>query len=304
MQYIRINKAYLGEVNALDYAQIADSINYDTAIIRASLAEYRSQNLIRTLPLHPVWMLRAEDPSSPFYNPNFPYILMYQTGPYEHFKVTGSDTTWLNPESEFRLLIQNTKTGKEIASSTIMVNDFSIKKPLGNFITVYNRDAQNTVQGNSEKNGVRYQTMFRFYYKEFTNAFDTVLKSADYEIGIMKNQNAGAGEQMDISFNGLSFYKFLSNNIPFNTGVKRLAWRMELNIAVIPEEFNTYLEVNEPSSSIVQERPEYTNIVNGFGIFTSRFLKKRTYKIGPSMESEIVAYFNTLDGSFILSPTQ
>ena len=33
------------------------------------------------------------------------------------------------------------------------------------------------------------------------------------------------------------------------------------------------MEVNDASSSIVQERPEYTNIENGIGIFSSRYNK-------------------------------
>ena len=39
-QYVRINKAFLGEGNALEYAQIADSINYDTSYIEARIDEY------------------------------------------------------------------------------------------------------------------------------------------------------------------------------------------------------------------------------------------------------------------------
>jgi hypothetical protein len=38
---------------------------------------------------------------------------------------------------------------------------------------------------------------------------------------------------------------------------------------------NTYMEVTEPSLSLVQERPPFTNIVNGIGLFSSRFSKKQ-----------------------------
>jgi hypothetical protein len=31
--------------------------------------------------------------------------------------------------------------------------------------------------------------------------------------------------------------------------------------------------VTEPSQSIVQEKPAYTNIINGIGLFSSRFIK-------------------------------
>ena len=44
------------------------------------------------------------------------------------------------------------------------------------------------------------------------------------------------------------------------------------------------MEVNEPSSSIIQERPEYTNIVNGIGLFSCRYNKKRSYYLHPISE--------------------
>jgi hypothetical protein len=33
------------------------------------------------------------------------------------------------------------------------------------------------------------------------------------------------------------------------------------------------MEVTEPSLSLVQERPSYTNITNGIGLFSARFMK-------------------------------
>jgi hypothetical protein len=40
---------------------------------------------------------------------------------------------------------------------------------------------------------------------------------------------------------------------------------------VAATELSTFLEVHEPSSSLVQEKPEYSNIENGIGIFSARF---------------------------------
>jgi hypothetical protein len=33
------------------------------------------------------------------------------------------------------------------------------------------------------------------------------------------------------------------------------------------------MEVTEPSLSLVQEKPAFTNIVNGIGLFSSRYMK-------------------------------
>ena len=37
------------------------------------------------------------------------------------------------------------------------------------------------------------------------------------------------------------------------------------------EDLNTYIKVNEPITGIVQKRPQFTNINNGIGIFSSRY---------------------------------
>ena len=37
------------------------------------------------------------------------------------------------------------------------------------------------------------------------------------------------------------------------------------------QDLKTYILVNKPSTSIVQERPQFTNIENGIGLFSSRY---------------------------------
>ena len=42
-------------------------------------------------------------------------------------------------------------------------------------------------------------------------------------------------------------------------------------VSVAGEAFNLFMQVYEPSSSIVQEKPPYTNVENGIGVFSSRY---------------------------------
>lgn len=303
-QYVRINKAYLGQGDALQYAQIADSITYDTAIIFAKIDELKGDAVQQSIFLKPRWIQRSDDPGSPFYNPQFPYVLVYEGKFPVPASVSGSDTSWINTDHRYRLEVHNKKTGKVVSSTTVMVKDFNISRPLYNpskpFIKILNKDNQNTVKWRAAVNGRRFQAVYRFYYKEFRGAFDTTYHSVDYQLGIVKSQRTDGTEDLEITFSGASFYKYLGNAIPANPQVKRLPWKMDLIIAVIPDDFNIYLEVNEPSSSIVQERPEFTNITNGYGLFTSRFVKKRTFNIDTEMAGDIRDYFQNIDGSFIV----
>jgi hypothetical protein len=59
------------------------------------------------------------------------------------------------------------------------------------------------------------------------------------------------------------------------------------------------MKVNGPSTSLVQDRPEFTNIENGIGLFSSRYLKKRNLQLNPLTEQEII---NMEDLSFVKSP--
>jgi len=62
------------------------------------------------------------------------------------------------------------------------------------------------------------------------------------------------------------------------------------------QELQTYINVNQPYSSIVQERPSYSNINNGIGLFSSRF----TYLVeGIGLTNGTRSYIiNDLDLSF------
>ena len=54
---------------------------------------------------------------------------------------------------------------------------------------------------------------------------------------------------------------------------------MEYIFTIAADELNTYMEVTEPSFTIVQEKPPYTNIVNGIGIFSARHDNTGDYPI-------------------------
>lgn len=307
VQNIRINKAFLGDGNAMQYSQNPDSINFDTAVIRAHIDEYYLGAYMKSYQLKPAWIDRQYDTSSAFYNPNKPQILVYQTLPYSHFSIDefSKDTIWLNPNSTFYLVVKNLKRGTEIKSSTPLVSDFSISKPNINpnnpIINIKDNENGNSVKWKAAKNGKRMEGIYRFYYKEFTNFSDSVIKYCDFALGTFKSETTAGTEEFETSFTGSSFHKTLTTLIPANNNVKREAYRIQLIFTVIANEFNIYLDVNSPSSGIVQERPEYTNIENGLGIFSSRYQKTRMAKIGPNMEADIVSRFSQIDGSFQLS---
>ena len=78
------------------------------------------------------------------------------------------------------------------------------------------------------------------------------------------------GEDLFIEYSGEEFYSNLLNAIQYKDNVVRMIGQCEVILGVADETFNVYMDVNKPSASIVIDRPAFTNIENGYGIFASR----------------------------------
>jgi len=276
VHYIKINKAYLGEDNALTMAQNPDSCSYGNNL-EVRMEEWDvNGNQTNLWYLDTTTIYKKE--SGVFYNPK--QVL---------YKFTGQLDT-LNKDKEYRLFIKNKSNGKIISSKTKLVHKFGISKPMSG--TQVNLTATNAikVQWEPAVNGKLYQVIIRFTYREkniITN--DSIVKTLDWNLGSYTSENIdGTGPTLETSYYGQNFFQFLHDNISVDPNIIRVAtgYPLQFIFSVAADEFNTYMEVNQPSSSIVQEKPEYTNISNGIGIFSSRYqMNRKLYINAVSMDS-------------------
>jgi len=257
-QYIRINKAFLGEGNALEMAQVFDSINYVNSL-NVRMDRYLNGNIVESYPL-------IEDHSVPknsgmFANPN--QVL---------FRL---DTT-LDGSSEYRLNIVNTKTNNTVTAKTNLVHDFIIEKPTQATpaVSFTHPTTPHKVIWRSSENGRIYDFTLRFHYDE-ENIVSHVITSkyVDIYFGTLKSRNLTGGELLEVDFMGEEFYKSLTRYLSPNPDVIRHIGNLDYLFSAASDDLSTYMEVNKPSTGIVQEKPEYTNIVNGIGIFAARYNK-------------------------------
>jgi hypothetical protein len=277
--YLRINKAFLGDGNVLEMAKVEDSSIYANGL-EAFIEEWSDGSFINSYTLDTIRINDKED--GLFYNP---YQLLY----YTVFEV--------DPEMHYKLRI-NVKD-KEVTGDTYPVNDFSMTRPsAGSKFIQFRRGTQSAVEWESAKNGKRFEVLIRFNYKELKEGNpDTIVRRVDWALGTFKSQATEGGEEMFATYQNDSFYTIISD--PYGSGVpyadpaqealvtERFTTNVEFIISVGGGELNTYMEVNEPSNSIVQDKPDYTNITNGLGIFSSRFRKTREKKIHPETIVEI-----------------
>ncbi len=276
ISYVKVNKAFLGDTNALYMAQEADSSSYGDALI-VQLEQWKWGSVLKTFDFDTTTIYNKEPGT--FYNPE-QVIYQYVTHGQLDYK------------SEYKLIITNQNTDKVITAQTPLVHDFMILKPPLNHptdptIMFPDNSFAKDVEWVSAKNGRRYEVIMRFNYKEkFFNNPDTLFKSVDFHFTTRRSKTTDGGEEMLIQFANESFYIFLQSTIPYEPEMEaevdsRVSMTVEFLYSVAGEEYNTYMVVNEPSNSIVQDRPEYTNITNGIGIFSCRYNKSRSYFLHP-----------------------
>jgi len=90
---------------------------------------------------------------------------------------------------------------------------------------------------------------------------------------------------------GQRFYEIVRDNVPVdNNVIRREVVAFEIIVTAGSEDLYTYMLVNEPTTSIAQNKPEFTNIGGGLGIFSSR-LTLRQYK--PAFVPPTIRAFST-----------
>ena len=268
-QYIRISKAFLGEGNALKMVQIPDSSLYDTAVIQVKLIELNNGMLHDSTLLYPVTEILKD--SGTFY---YPGQILYKTKFH------------LNSAYEYKLEIKNKKTGKIVSANTNLVQDFNITNPSWSaskigFVSIGTSNFR--VAWESAVNARRYEVIIRIHYSEkAANSTDTISKYVDWSLGTIKSNGLTGYEPLYLTYQGITFYTTLENAIMkknFDPTAKRFIGKAEFIFYAGGDELNTYIEVNGPSSGILQEKPEYTNIENGIGIFSSRYYKSKSFSL-------------------------
>ncbi|MCB0431086.1 MAG: hypothetical protein H6585_10925 [Flavobacteriales bacterium] len=258
--YIKVNKAFLGEGNALEMAAVYDSISYAKQI-EVYVQEWLNGNLKKTL-------VFSRDSSMS----KDPGIFSYP------FQVVYKNSEALDPAVEYRLIVKNTETGKTVTGTTSLVQNVTITQPtssVGQLVNWVAATNKYSVKWTTGTNGKLYQLRIGFHYTEtlkvspytVTDQYVEWVQPATESLGIT------GGENMQVDLPGDNFYQFLASHLEENTDVDRKADGIDFIIDVAGDEFNTYMAVNKPSTGIIQEKPEYTNLENGIGLFSCRYSK-------------------------------
>lgn len=286
VHYIKINKAFLGNGNALEYATIEDSSSYG-GNLEVKLIENRNGSL-RDIYFDTTSVYNKDS----VFNHNEPALFYY---PHQ---VLYKSTELLNHDGIYTLKIRNKITNKEISASTGLISDFVISIPRSSPTFEFKRSitTEKEFKWTSAANGRRYQVTVRFYFKESSVPGDTLHRSIDWVLPSMKSNGIDGGEELSISYQNEEFFGNCKDLIPYADAGKeagvasRQVERVAFIFVVLGDEINTYMEVSEPSTGVLQEKPEYTNITNGIGILSCRYSKPPlTKKLSSITETDLMA---------------
>lgn len=289
IQYIIIKKAYLGEGNALQFAQVYDSSNY-THLLNVWIEEYdENGQKVQTIMFDTAASTIPDDPDAVFPTgvqtiykggPETFYEIKYIIEP--PFDTVGFRKLWLNDKNSYTLNILFPDSSKLVTSETELINDFIITRPFPGSTTikfVISPSVPTIFEWEKPENDLgkfRYELLIKFNYQELT--FDNILQ--DKSINLVSNSTvypSAGNSKMTYYYWDNNFFSSCESEIPYkdaNTEAnikERYSGNIEIYVSVAGEAFNQFMQVYEPSNSIVQEKPLYTNIENGIGVYSSRY---------------------------------
>ncbi len=261
--YIRIEKAFLDPTtSALTIARIPDSLYYDSLTV--NLLEFNNGNLSNTIPLERIngdAIGLTKDSGLFASTPNILYRTDHPIDPAKHYKIT----------------ITKADNQAMVTAETNIVDDLKITKPIGTQKISFFPGYKYTMEWKSATNGKMYDLVLRFHYKEYLSN-GTFVKDTAVDWVLFRNKlSSGIAGNDDMSFSIVSndFYAYVSSVIPQNPNVYRVAGKVDLLFSVGGDVFYNYYQINLAQTGLTQGQalPQYTNVENGTGIFSSRAFK-------------------------------
>jgi hypothetical protein len=262
--YIKINKGFIGEGDANSLANDANNYNYTDGEISVKIDEFKpsgvfvkSYSLNRTV---------NEIPKDNGVFDNTTNVL---------YKFTEAN---LNTENTYKLSIFNASLNKEVSAETDLVglptvspfNELKLRNQSGTSLV-------HTFYVTPSENLGRIKAEFIFNYTEFyTNGSDSVDKSIRISMGEELATNL-QGNNLSFDINGSALFSAIESQIPTTTPnlFKRQINNATVEFTLAGIDLSTYMAVNDPAIG-TQNKPDFTNINNGLGLFSSRIVLRKT----------------------------
>lgn len=287
-QWVKINRTWLGEGNNLDYAAIRDSSEYQEGEFVGTINEIVNGGVVNSFTIQDT-LLDNKDEDGIFFAP-------------QHTAYYIATPSGLNNEADYSIELDFTNKD-DVSSSTNMINTVpgaitfppqgnpEFQMSWANVTGVANVVYFDPIfKWTSSANASRYEAALTVYIVEnvwndlaHTDLVSSTPRQLEWFLG-SETATGQQGQTINMKVEGRGFYSFLNSRLtadPFVTreiGIwdeeEQFVRAFDFTLTIANDELATYLAINEPVTNIVQERPEYTNINNGLGLWASRSEEK------------------------------
>lgn len=269
--YIKIYRGFLTDGDAYAVASEYDSLYY-FGKIKVELLEYTNGKVTGTFQLDTTTSISRE--SGDFASPK--QLLYYLTQP-------------LRDDSQYLLRITNKETGRVGTAQTSIVGDFTVNAPATHQLNITN-GTSNPIRYSEAPNAVAYDIYQYFYYIERDKT-----THVETEKVIKRKINSEPIKGLETSYVPNTIYTAIASHVQANNNVERFLKGdscIRFEIWAVNEDLYNYVKVSTPSSSVVMDRLQYTNVKAEdnlvAGIFASRKKAESWHAINTQSQDSIV----------------
>jgi hypothetical protein len=274
IQYIRIERVFLGAENAYTMAQNQDSVYFKSGDLTVTLQRWRNGTQISVNNTGPAVMQIVLTDT----------LLQAAAGIFNQNERVYKTNHPLYEDSQYTLVIHNNKSGKEYTAQTGLIQSFS-SQLLGSMPGEPNVIAPNYSQSfninivppynavkycyfNSPPNAGVCGLVMRFFYTEH-NGGANGSQYIDINLGTNYPLQTIGGEKQEFDFTANTVLVNMANLIPVDPNVTRTADSAVFILNAAGQALALYNQVNT-STSLSQNKANYTNINGGVGVFSCR----------------------------------
>lgn len=263
VNWVRIERGYLGTEPASASFSRPDSLYYDTLqVFLYGLNENGDTNDVREL---------VKDQSVNLDSG------LFTTEDYRLYRTNDNQRLNENLTYHLRIIKVGTNFG-ETKAKTEMVgvrnpgnpnSGFRFNSPNPNLIgrPIYTGQ----IRWFSSSKAEMYEIDLYFHYRELdTTTGITVSKSFKSDFETQIGPFITTTRPLESFKTQRQLYEAIAANVPVNENVVRFYDKMRIEIWAGGEQLRRYIQLNEPTSSLSQTRPEFTQVQNGTGLLSSR----------------------------------
>ncbi len=259
IQYVKLNKAFLGEASVSEMAQVSDSFNYENASVH--VLKYYNDKVVATYEFVKIDTIPKDE--GYFANDNN-IIYVYN----------GSIIADGENPSDYKYVLDISVQGVDnVSSETKLVSDVVVLPPFGSSylteIKLYSTHYLSPeFKFKTGKNAKYFEYFIEIDYYEKENG-KYIFKTITHSEGSKNATSLDGGQTFPFTIDGSVFYNFIAEELEA-TSEDKIFYSLRYKFLSAGEDLTMYIDLTKPTYGIVQEKPAFTNIVNGWGLFSSR----------------------------------